>query len=93
MTGTIVWVIRSPYVLVGGRLETEGSGANVLGSPLLAFAHLAEVLSHQTRFSPVQTGEIVSTGPLTAPLPVVPGETWSTSVNGINLPGLSISIT
>src|SRR5205823_14342539 len=26
-TGTIVWIIRSPYVLVGGRLETEGSGA------------------------------------------------------------------
>jgi hypothetical protein len=26
-TGSIVWVIRSPYVLVGGRLEAEGSGA------------------------------------------------------------------
>lgn len=26
-TGTIIWTIRSPYVLVGGRLETEGSGA------------------------------------------------------------------
>jgi hypothetical protein len=26
-TGAIVWIIRSPYVLVGGRLETEGSGA------------------------------------------------------------------
>jgi hypothetical protein len=26
-TGAIVWVIRSPYVLVGGRLEVEGSGA------------------------------------------------------------------
>jgi hypothetical protein len=24
--GTIVWTIRSPYVLVGGRLETEGAG-------------------------------------------------------------------
>jgi hypothetical protein len=26
-TGSIVWVIRSPYVLVGGRLEAEASGA------------------------------------------------------------------
>jgi hypothetical protein len=26
-TGAIVWIVRSPYVLVGGRLETEGSGA------------------------------------------------------------------
>jgi len=26
-TGTIVWIVRSPYVFVGGRLEKEGSGA------------------------------------------------------------------
>jgi hypothetical protein len=26
-TGTVVWAVRSPYVLVGGRLEAEGSGA------------------------------------------------------------------
>ncbi len=26
-TGTIVWTIRSPYVLVGGRLDVEGAGA------------------------------------------------------------------
>jgi hypothetical protein len=26
-TGTVVWVMRSPYVLVGGRLETQGRGA------------------------------------------------------------------
>jgi hypothetical protein len=26
-TGTIIWFIRSPYVIVGGRLEVEGSGA------------------------------------------------------------------
>ena len=26
-TGTIVWIVRSPYVFVGGRLQVEGSGA------------------------------------------------------------------
>jgi hypothetical protein len=26
-TGSVVWIIRSPYVLVGGRLDVEGSGA------------------------------------------------------------------
>lgn len=26
-TGTIVWAMRAPYVIVGGRLATEGSGA------------------------------------------------------------------
>src|SRR5262249_5715791 len=25
--GSVVWLIRSPYVIVGGRLEVEGSGA------------------------------------------------------------------
>jgi hypothetical protein len=25
--GTVVWMVRSPYVLVGGRLEVEGTGA------------------------------------------------------------------
>jgi hypothetical protein len=26
-TGSVVWIVRSPYVFVGGRLEVEGSGA------------------------------------------------------------------
>jgi hypothetical protein len=26
-TGRIVWIVRSPYVLVGGKLDVEGSGA------------------------------------------------------------------
>lgn len=26
-TGAVVWILRSPYVIVGGRLEVEGSGA------------------------------------------------------------------
>jgi hypothetical protein len=26
-TGTVVWTVHTPYVLVGGRLEVEGSGA------------------------------------------------------------------
>jgi hypothetical protein len=26
-TGTVVWIIRSPYLLVGGRLDVKGSGA------------------------------------------------------------------
>jgi len=75
-----------------GVQQATGSGANVLDSPLLAFVHLAEVLAQQSTFAPVQAGEIVSTGTLTAPLPVAPGETWSTTLDGISLPGLSVSL-
>jgi len=69
----------------------RGGGANVLDTPLLAFAHLAERLATQARFAPVQAGEIVTTGTLTAALPVSPGQTWTTVLDGIDLPGLSIT--
>ena len=69
----------------------RGGGANVLDTPLLAFAHLAEGLAAQSRFAPVQAGEIVTTGTLTAALPVSPGQTWTTVLDGIDLPGLSIT--
>ena len=52
----------------------------------------AEVLSEQSRFDPVQAGEIVTTGTLTSALPVAPGETWSTMLDGIDLTGLSIAL-
>jgi 2-oxo-3-hexenedioate decarboxylase len=74
-----------------GREEAAGGGADVLDSPLLAFAHLAEMLGRQARFAPVQAGEIVTTGTLTAARPVSPGETWATRLDGIDLPGLSMT--
>jgi 2-oxo-3-hexenedioate decarboxylase len=75
-----------------GLEQARGVGANVLGSPLLAFAHLAEMLSAQSRFQPVQSGEIVSTGTLTSIMPVSADEQWSTTISGIDLPDVSISI-
>ena len=71
-----------------GRPRAVGGGADVLDSPLLAFAHLNRTLTE-----PVQAGEIVSTGTLTEALPVAAGETWSTTVAGIDLPGLSLTLT
>jgi len=76
-----------------GAVRAEGGGANVLGSPLLAAAHLVEVLRGLPQFPPVAAGEIVTTGTLTAALPVKPGETWSTALSGIALPGLTLDVT
>ncbi len=75
----------------GEQLAT-GGGKEVLGSPVLAFAHLAEVLASQSRFPPVQAGEVVTTGTLTELLPVAAGESWSTTLDGIDLPGMSITL-
>jgi 2-oxo-3-hexenedioate decarboxylase len=79
-------------LLRNGVQQATGGGANVLDSPLLAFAHLAQILSEQSRFEPVQAGEIVTTGTLTAALPIAPGEAWSTVLDGINLPEVSITV-
>jgi len=72
------------------RVET-GRGSNVLGSPLAAIAHLLTVLDRQPDSAPLQTGEIVTTGTITTARPVQAGETWSTEVRGIALPGLTVT--
>lgn len=75
-----------------GVVRAQGSGANVLDSPLLALAHLVEILRGLPQFPPVAAGEIVTTGTLTAALPVRSGETWSTALTGIELPALTLEI-
>jgi 2-keto-4-pentenoate hydratase len=75
-----------------GEPVATGGGANVLDSPLLAFAHLAQVLDGQTRCPPVQEGEIITTGTLTELFPATPGETWTTSADGIELPGMTLHV-
>jgi 2-oxo-3-hexenedioate decarboxylase len=76
-----------------GELRDQGTGANVLGSPLAAIVHLLQVLAKLPSMPPLAAGEIVTTGTLTRALPIQPGETWSTTLQGINLPGLTETFT
>ena len=76
----------------GETIVAQGAGANVLGSPLLAAQHLLNVLYHQQRFTPVQAGEIVTTGTLLSPPSIYAGETWVTRLSGIDLPGLHLTV-
>jgi 2-keto-4-pentenoate hydratase len=73
-----------------GELRDSGTGTNVLGSPLLALKHLVDVLAHQPNHHMPVPGELITTGTLTAALPVKAGETWHTAFTGIDLPGLRI---
>lgn len=73
-----------------GLVRETGVGANVLGSPLIALAHLAELLSKQPDYPPLQAGEIVTTGTITTAHPVRAGEHWHASLEGIALPGLGV---
>jgi len=75
----------------GDRMVDRGVGANVLGSPLLALAHLVDLLKRQPDAPPLSAGEIITTGVLTDAHPVAAGETWRTELAGLPLSGLKIS--
>jgi len=59
-------------------------------SPLMAARHLVRVLGAQQLFEPIHAGEIVTTGTLTPALSIRAGETWTTNLSGIDLPGLTL---
>jgi 2-oxo-3-hexenedioate decarboxylase len=68
-----------------------GKGANVLDGPLSALKHLVEVLGNDDLNPPLRAGELVTTGTLTRAFPVAAGEKWSTTLSGIDLPGLTVT--
>lgn len=86
-----------PFVKVtlrkGNEVVDQGSGANVLDSPLLSLAFLVDILAQQKDSPPLQAGEIVSTGTLTDAHPVQAGERWSTDLHGFATRNLNIEFT
>jgi 2-keto-4-pentenoate hydratase len=76
-----------------GELIREGGGELVLGSPLNALAHAIRLLESLPQHPPIEAGEIVTTGTLTDAMPVAPGETWSTRIEGLPLDGISLRLT
>lgn len=73
-----------------GGLAAEGSGTNVLGSPLSALRHLNGLVNEPSFGPPLGRGEIITTGTLTLAMPVEPGEIWLAEPNGIDLPPISV---
>lgn len=77
-----------------GAVADRGVGANALGHPASALAHLADVLSRQGAFEPLAAGEIITTGTLTAALPIRRGEEWTSRYEGLpGVSGLTLSLT
>ncbi len=74
-----------------GAVCDTGLGSNVLGSPLAAVAYLIALIAKQPRAKALQAGELVTTGTLTTAQPVRAGEIWSTHLDGIALPGISVT--
>lgn len=75
-----------------GALSQRGGGALVLDNPLQVLRHLVGLLANDPRNPPLSPGEIISTGTLTAAMPVSAGQTWITKVSGIPLVTISLRL-
>ncbi|MGE0524352.1 MAG: 2-keto-4-pentenoate hydratase [Variibacter sp.] len=75
----------------GGEVVDRGVGSNVLDGPLNAMRHLLTLLKDDKSNPPVAAGEIITTGSLTRAFAIAPGETWSTEIQGLPLPGVSVT--
>jgi 2-oxo-3-hexenedioate decarboxylase len=75
------------------ELVDEGSGKNVLRSPLLCLGELAASIARQPGAEPLASGEIVSTGTITTSQPIAAGETWTATVDGLDVPDLTLRLT
>lgn len=76
-----------------GVIMDRGVGANALGHPATALVFLADVLAQQPQFEPLAADEIITTGTLTAALPIQPGESWSSEYRGLPVTGIQIVFT
>jgi 2-oxo-3-hexenedioate decarboxylase len=74
----------------GDGTTRSGSGANVLGSPLIALKYLIDEIARYPQSRPVEAGEIITTGTLTDAMPVATGQAWATELAGIALDGIRV---
>jgi 2-keto-4-pentenoate hydratase len=71
----------------------RGAARNVLGGgPLTALGHLVRGLAAYPFGLGLRAGDIVTTGTVTRAFPVKPGESWSTELDGLALPGMTLTI-
>jgi 2-oxo-3-hexenedioate decarboxylase len=77
-------------LLRDGAVVDRGHSANVLDGPLSALRHLVGLLARDPVNAQLAAGDVVTTGTLTRAFPISPGESWSTSLHGIELGGRSV---
>jgi 2-oxo-3-hexenedioate decarboxylase len=75
----------------GDTVVDTGVGADVLDSPALAVAHLANVLARYPKLAALAAGEIVTTGTITDAWPVARGERWSSDYGVLPVAGIELS--
>ncbi len=76
-----------------GNVRDRGVGSNALDHPALALAFLADIVDTQPKFDALAAGEIITTGTLTAALPIAAGETWTSDIGGLPVAPLTVTFT
>ena len=74
-------------------VKDRGVGRNVLDHPALALAFLADILATQPQMDKLTAGEVITTGTLTAALPIKAGETWTSEISGLPVAPLTVTVT
>jgi len=75
-----------------GEFVEEGSGRNSLRSPASCLAELSTAVLRRFPSQPLNTGEIVSSGTLTAGHPIGKGDLWKVDVEGLPVPPLALTL-
>jgi len=75
----------------GNATIDRGIGANVLGSPALALAHLTRVVDEKPSQTPLSAGEIITTGTITDAWPIERGQRWTSDYGDLGLNGLTVT--
>lgn len=75
-----------------GEFVEEGSGKNCLGSPAACLAELGTGILRRFPNQPLMSGEIVSSGTLTAGHLASRGDSWTVEVEGLPLPRLTLKL-
>jgi 2-oxo-3-hexenedioate decarboxylase len=75
-----------------GTMVAEGSGRNALRSPALCLGELAAAIARRKGAEPLAAGDLVSSGTLTDPQPIGPGETWTVAAGAVGLADLTLQL-
>ena len=76
-----------------GETKAEGSGRNSLRSPAACLAELTSAIVRRTPDEPLAAGELVSSGTLTDSCPIAPNQIWTATLEGLELPPLTLHTT
>jgi 2-oxo-3-hexenedioate decarboxylase len=58
----------------------------------LALKAIVDDMARHPDWTVVSVGEVVTTGTITEPMPILPGETWTTVINGAPLSALCLRL-